>query len=222
MVTDMVFSNLAMFYTALYAFYGIFAAMIVTFAKNKSNAAVLNLVLSTALAACIGILTAYFELPARKSIFIIGLLGVAIVRDLIALVLPKGNYSAVVIVLTICAGILLYNLSDSLKYMVFLLPMWIEIMVYDVSDIKDMPVLMSGWSFFALIELAVLRLAYPAVITIMIFIISMIGYFKYYKMSAFDTLNERNKDKQKRKIEKAIKGRDANRAKIVSQLDRFT
>ena len=72
-----------------------------------------------------------------------------------------------------------------------------------------------------MIELAVLRLVYPAVITIMIFIISMIGYFKYYKMSAFDTLSERNKDKQKRKIEKAIKGRDANRAKIVSQLDRF-
>jgi len=213
MATDMVYSNIEVFFTGIYAIYAVLAAIIATFMNEKKIAAIYNLILSCVITIFIWIGTSLFQIAPMKPVLLMWLFGVFIVRDMIAIAFPKGNYSAVVIALTLVAGVLLYFLSDSIKYMVLILPLWIEIMVYDVSNIKDMPVLMTGWSFIGIIMLLALGHPYAAIFTIVVFIISMIGYFKHHKMSALNDMSEWSKNRQKKKIEAAIKKRNKTSGK---------
>ena len=221
--------TLGLIYFYIFAIYVVFASIITTFVKSKKNAALINIGLSAVLLlGTIGILiywqSGHVFVDGFKNSFygIVGILFVFIVRDLIAIIRPQGNSTPVVIILTVGAtALMFYAVKPEYRYMLYMIPLFIEIMVYDASEMANMPVLMTGEAIFGLPIFIAFKQYNCLLIDIIVLIISMIGYFKYYKLSAFDTMQQKSKERQKSKVQEEIKRRNASRDKTLKKLKKF-
>lgn len=184
------------FFDILALFY--FFKMTLGFLKDKRFCALLS--------ACLVLLLAgsynYFAgnnlgIEFYQSVLLV--FGIVVIQDIIYTIFTKGNLKAFTVILAvlILASVVKVYLDVKQWYiLLFILPLELDLLALDCSDMKGYTILNAASSIFCILATVFLGKAFPIVASIVYFIGSI---FSYVKVNKLDVLKERKEKKKNKK-----------------------
>lgn len=172
------------------------------FVNNKRICAILSLILNVILCG----VYYYFGVNSLGITFYqtaLLVFGIVLIESLMYSVFTKGNLKPINIILAIlilASVIKLYLDVKQWYILLFILPLEMDLLALDCSDMKGYTILNAAASIFYILATVFLGKAFPVVASVLYFIGSIIAYVKVNKLSVLKDKKESKKKKKEKDL----------------------